>query len=99
MPRFSRISWKSRDDAEPPRIGARDSRRAEADVVLLRVLLGEAEARRWRLHEGSPNARASGRRPLLALRALEHAQELVVLDVPRRGDDDVAARVHLPVVA
>jgi hypothetical protein len=68
-------------------------------VVLLRVLLGEAEAgRRW-LDERAPDARPSRWRPLLALRALEHAKELVVLDVPRRRDHDVAARVHLAVIA
>ena len=66
MPRFSRISWKSRDDAEPPRIavedrsgeatavGARDSGCTEADVVLLGVLLGEAKAGRRRLDERPP---------------------------------------------
>ena len=66
MPRFSRISWKSRDDAEPPRIavedrggeaaavGARDSGRTEADVVLLGVLLREAKAGRRRLYERPP---------------------------------------------
>ena len=57
MPRFSRISWKSRDEAEPPRIASSseaakrrrserdDAGRADADVVLLGVLALEAQAR------------------------------------------------------
>ena len=67
-------------------------------MVLLRALLGEAEVRRRRLHERAPDARASRRRPLLTLRTLEHPHELVVLDVPGRSDDHVAACIHLPVV-
>jgi hypothetical protein len=103
MPRFSRISWKSREDAddrrgEAPAVGARDAGRADADVVLLGVLLREDETGRRRLHERSAHARPAGGRPLLALRALQHPHELVVLEIARGRDHDVAACIHLPVV-
>src|SRR5712691_11700397 len=109
MPRFSRISWKSRDEAEPPRIESRieaANRRGSERAIpgaptqtwYCSVSFFEAEARWRRLHERPPDTRAPGRGPPLALCAREHADELVVLDVPRCRDHDVAARVHLAVI-
>src|SRR6266511_4348880 len=83
---------------EAPPVGARDPGSAHADVVLLGVLLREAKPRRRGLHQRSPHTRPARGRALLALRALQHPHEPVVLDVPRRSDDDIPARVHLPVV-
>ena len=79
-------------------VGARDSGCAQADVVLLGVLLGEAKAWRRRLDERPPDTRPSRRRALLALRPLQHAEELVVLDVACGRDHDVSAGVHLSVI-
>ena len=106
MPRFSRISWKSRDDAEPPRmrveqrggeaapVGARDPGRADADVVLL----GVACAGSGRSGAAASRAGCGGAAPwpgafaCLRSRLLEARDEVVVLEVPGRGDDDVAGR-------
>src|SRR5213592_2231177 len=106
MPRFSRISWKSRDEAEPPRIESRidaaKRRRSE------RAMPG-APTQTWYCSvfflvktspgggafDRTPDARTAGRRALLALRPLQHPHQLVVLDVAGRGDHDVAACVHL----
>ena len=84
---------------EAPPVGARDARRADADVVLLRVLLLEAKARRRRRDERPAQAhslRRRVRRP--PLRALDEPDDLVVLEVAGRRDDDVAADVHRAVV-
>ena len=79
-------------------VGARDTRRAEAQVVLLGVLALEAHARRRLLRERPPHARATLPCRALALEALEQRHELVVLDVSRGRDDDVPACVHGAVV-
>ena len=98
MPRFSRISWKSRDEAEPPRIassseageaapvGARDAGRAEADVVLLGVLALEAEAGLAARGRAAAARAASASRQLGAAvdRLLHELDEPLVLDVARR---------------
>src|SRR4051794_8337192 len=83
---------------EAAAVGARDSGCTQADVVLLRLLLGEAKAGWRRFDERAPDARPSRRGPLLALRLLQHTEELVVLDVAGGSDDDVSAGVHLPVI-
>src|SRR5215207_3182958 len=108
MPRFSRISWKSRDDAEPPRMASRseaaairprDARRTDADVVLLRVLAREAQARRWSLDERRANPAAPGGSLLhLPLGPLEEPEQLARIEVSRRRDDDVPRHVHGAVV-
>src|ERR671931_146616 len=102
MPRFSRISWKSRDDAEPPRIESRieaaKRRRSERAIPGAPTQTWYCSVSFFAKRRPGGGAFTSGRRPLLALGALQHAHELVVLDVPGGGDDDVAAGVHLPVV-
>ena len=111
MPRFSRISWKRRDDAEPPRIASRIEAakrrrseretpgRAEADVVLLGVLALEAETGLRRLDEQRPHARLAGvRRRALVDRALDERDEPLVVDCARGRDDDVPGRVQRAVV-
>src|SRR4029077_2463085 len=71
---------------EPAPIGARDPGRADADVVLLGALALEADARAGRPLERGADARAlAGRLRLLALRLLEACDQVVVLQVPRRG--------------
>ncbi len=73
--------------------------RADADVVLLGVLLLEAEARRRRRDERPAHAHALRRRVLRpSLRTLDEPHDLVVLEVAGRRDDDVAADVHRTVV-
>ena len=62
-----------RGEAAP--VGARDARRAEADVVLLGVLALEAEAGRRRLHERPADVRpARAAAPSRALEALRAAR-------------------------
>ena len=59
----------------------------------------EAKRRRRRRDERPAHADALRRRVLRPpLRALDEPDDLVVLEVPGRGDDDVAADVHRPVV-
>ena len=74
--------------------------RADADVVLLGLLALEADARPRRPNERRAQSRpARGRLRLLALGFLEPRDELVVLEVARRGHDDVPGPVHRLVVA
>ena len=66
MPRFSRISWKSREDAEPPRIASSkrdgvptlvvtgDAGPREDDVVLLGAATEEPVAGPWTAREQRP---------------------------------------------
>ena len=109
MPRFSRISWKRRDDAEPPRIesssDAAKRRRSEREMpVAPRQTWYCSVSLRWkrssgagRLRERPAHAGAGARRGAgAALAPLEKRDEAVVLEVPRRRDDDVpAARTSL----
>ena len=112
MPRFSRISWKSRDDAEPPRIAssseAAKRRRSERAIPgAPRQTWYCSVSLRWkrrlgarRLHERRAEARPrAGRLRVLALGALlEQREQVGRAQVPRRGDDDVAGLVHRLVV-
>src|SRR5262249_52801604 len=87
-----------RREAAPVR--ARDSGRAEAEVVLLRLLALEAEPRAGQLRERTPDTRArASRGSRLALAALQQRDEPVVLEVAGRGEDDVPRRVRRAVVA
>jgi hypothetical protein len=68
-------------------------------VVLLGPLALEADARARRPHERAAQARPLARSlALLPLRLLELRDELVVLEVPGRCDDDVPRLVHRLVV-
>jgi hypothetical protein len=102
MPRFSRISWKRRDDAEPPRIESRidaaNRRLSEREMVLLRVLPLEAQPGRRRLHERAAHARDGAGGCVLALEPLKQGKQPFVREVARRRDDDVRAGVHRAVI-
>src|SRR3954462_14192996 len=110
MPRFSRISWNSRDEAEPPRIEssreAAKRRRSEREMpVAPRQRWYCSVSLRWKRRPG-PGIRASGRRArgparpgAPALAPLQERDEAIVLEVPGRGDDDVPRRIRGPVVA
>ena len=96
MPRFSRISWKSRDDAEPPRIASRSEaakrRRSERAIPgAPRQTWYCSVSFRWKRRPGagaSTSGRrtrgpcAGGRRP--SLRSLEQRDEPFVLECCRR---------------
>ena len=69
--------------------------RAEAEVVLLRLLALEAEPRAGELRERPADAGACARGCAgAALAALQERDEAVVLEVPGRRDDDVPRRVR-----
>ena len=109
MPRFSRISWNSRDDAEPPRIASRieaAKRRSSPRGIpgALRhawycsvSLRRNCEAGRGhasqRLPHWQPHACGGAVPPLL-----EELDEALVLHVPRGREDDSLARVRAVVV-
>ena len=106
MPRFSRISWKSRDEAEPPRIessseaakrrsSVRDPGRPETDVVLLGRPALEAVAGCGRAPERLAGA---ARGACVAGRAPEELDDAARGHVPGSGDDDVVVRIRGPVV-
>ena len=105
MPRFSRISWKSRDDAEPPSSASSSDavkrRRSERAIPGAPMQTWYCSVRlRWKrtLGRGGRTSGLRRRGPLpgafacLRSRLLEARDEVVVLQVPRRGDDDVAGR-------
>ena len=112
MPRFSRISWKSRDDAEPPRSASRSDavkrRRSERAIPGAPMQTWYCSVfLRWKRMLGR-GGRTSGLRsrgprpapsPCLRWAFSSCATSVVVLQVPGRGDDDVAGPVHRLVVA
>src|SRR6478672_3980894 len=97
IPRGSRISWKSRDDAEPPRIAsssdAAKRRRSEREIP------GAARHTWYCSVSFCWNRRRGGGACTRGGRALDELDDATVLDVPRRGDDDVRGDVHRVVVA
>ena len=112
MPRFSRISWKRRDDAEPPSsassseaVKRRRSERAMPGAPTHTWYCSVFFRRKRMLGRGGRTSGVRSRGPrgrrlaLLALGLLEPRDELVVLEVARRGDDDVPGAVHRLVVA
>ena len=82
-------------DGEAPPVGARDPGRADADVVLLRVLAQEAQRRRRRLHERAAHVRGAARTPpgVDAARWMSSTSGRWST-IPGGGDDDVPAAVH-----
>ena len=96
-PAEDRVEQRRREAAA---VRARDAGRAEAEVVLLGLLPLEAEPGPGQLRERPADPRACARgRARAALAALQERDEAVVLEVPRRGDDDVPGRVRGAVVA
>ena len=112
MPRFSRISWKSRDDAEPPSsasssdaVKRRRSERAMPGAPMQTwycsvSLRWKRTLGRRRPHERAADARAlAGAFACFRCAFWSSATSSSCFEVPRRGDDDVAGLVHRLVVA
>src|SRR5207253_8208963 len=85
---------------ETAAVGARDARRAEAEVVLLRLLLLEAESRAGKPCQRPADARTRPRGSAgPALAPLQECDEPVVLQVSGCRNDDVPRCVGGAVVA
>src|SRR5437588_263093 len=91
--RFMRAEVDSRASTGRPLTFAREPRAAEADVVLLGVLGGEADVARAPRRRGGDQRLAGGGHgagagPLLTGRVRDHLDERVVVDLARGRDDD-----------